>query len=338
MGNSADANERMATGRRRAVRSAPEGAAQAFIPGDIYYPEALKGGGFVMRSVVILAAAAVLGFFLLITALLAVQIIPTGEVGVLLTFGKAEAIMEPGLHIIVPIMNGMDRMKTTVQKYEVDATAASSDLQTVHATVAVNYRIPADRGKILALYTTFRNEHEYGIIAPLVQEVVKASTAKRTANELITNREAVKGAITNDLKAKLAGYNIEVVEVSITNFDFSPEFNKAIEAKMVAEQDMLKAQYELERKQIDVQRQIAEANATAISQVIQAGADAEARLIRAEAEAAAIRKITGEVNDLYIRYSFVQRWDGILPKVTGGNDVILDVSSYAGASPANNSG
>lgn len=330
----ADATER----KTRRVRADTYGEAQAFGPED-YDTAAREGGGVVvMRSVIILAAAAALGFFLLVLALLSVQIIPTGEVGILLTFGKAEAVMEPGLHIITPIMNGMDRMKTTVQKYEVDASAASADLQTVHATVAVNYRIPADRASILDLYTTFRNEHEYGIIAPLVQEVVKANTAKRTANELITNREAVKSAITNDLKAKLAGYNIEVVEVSITNFDFSPEFNKAIEAKMVAEQDRLKAQYELERKQIDVQRQIAEANATAISQVIQAQADAQARLIRAEAEAAAIRKITGEVNDTYIRYSFVQKWDGMLPRVTGANDVILDVSSYAGGAQGQNNG
>ncbi len=274
----------------------------------------------------------VLGFFLLVFLLVffPVRVVNAGEVGVLLEFGRVKEIWYPGLHLMIPFMNSVEMVSTQIQKFETDASAASSDLQVVQTTIAVNYRLPEDDASIQSLYENFRGNHEARIIAPVVQEVVKANTAKYTAGELITKRGELKSVIGANLKEKLKGYDIDVVEVSITNFDFSPEFNDAIEQKVVAEQNKLQAQFELEKKQIEVQKVIAEKNATATANVLEAEGEAKSKLIRAKAEAEAIETITKTVTDPYIRYYYVQKWNGQLPKVVGSGETIIDISQLLG--------
>lgn len=276
-----------------------------------------------------LAAFLVIGFFALIFLLIffPIRIINAGEVGVLLEFGKVKEIWHPGMHVFIPFMNDVVIMSTQIQKFEADASAASSDLQIVRTTIAVNYRLPQSDGAVQTLYENFRGDHEMRIIQPIVQEVVKSNTAKRTAAELITKRETVKQMITADLRERLAEYDIDLVAVSITNFDFSPEFNKAIESKVVVDQELLQAQLELEKKQVQVQQIIAEKNATATAMVIEATAQAQSQILRANAEAEAIKTITESLNDPYVRYLYVQKWNGQVPKVVGSDQNIIDISS-----------
>ncbi|MFH1327880.1 MAG: prohibitin family protein [Candidatus Bathyarchaeota archaeon] len=276
-----------------------------------------------------LAMFLVIGFFVLIFLLIffPIRVINAGEVGVLLEFGRVKEIWQPGVHLLIPFMNDVVTMSTQIQKFEADATAASADLQIVQTTIAVNYRIPSSDAGVQTLYENFRGDQEMRIIQPIVQEVVKSNTAKRTAAELITKRETVKQTITADLRERLAEYDIDLIAVSITNFDFSPEFNKAIESKVVVEQELQQAQLELQKKQVQVQQLIAEKNASAISMVIEATAQAESQVLRANAEAEAINTITQSLNDPYVRYLYVQRWNGQVPKVTGSGQNIIDVSS-----------
>ncbi len=267
-----------------------------------------------------------------------VRIINAGEVGVKLEFGRVVDVLEPNIHFVVPIMNDVKYLSTQIEKFETGASAASKDLQIVDTSIAVNYQINGDVNEIQSLYERFRGNHESRIIAPLVQEVVKANTAKFNAAELITERVELKTRIASDLKQKLSAYGIDVIEVSITNLDFSSQFNAAIEAKVVAEQTLQKEEIDLETKKIEVQKLVAQENATAEAKVIRAKAEATARVISAEAEAnatiiqaeaqkEAITKITSSITDPYIRYYYIQEWNGQLPKVMGGNDVILDLGS-----------
>ena len=281
----------------------------------------------------------VLGFFALVFLLVffPVRIVSAGEVGVLLEFGKVKEIWHPGLHLMIPFVNNVDTMSTQIEKFETEASAASSDLQVVQTTIAVNYRLPQNDASVQSLYENFRGNHESRIIAPLVQEVVKANTAKYSAAELISKREQLKSVIGSSLKEKLEQYDIEVVEVSITNFDFSPEFNSAIEQKVVAEQNKQQAQYELEKKQIEVQKTIAEKNASATGAVLEAQGEATSKLIKAKAEAEAIKTHTQTLNDPYVRYYYVSRWNGQLPKVVGSDENIIDISSLVGETADANS-
>jgi len=263
-----------------------------------------------------------IALFLLLSS---VRIIQAGEVGVKLEFGKVTEILHPNLYLVIPIMHDVKYMSTQIEKFETPASAASNDLQIVVTQIAVNYRISQDDADVQNLYERFRGNHEQRLIQPIVQEVVKANTAKFNAEELITKRVEVKERISEGLAEKLQTYGLIVEEVSITDLDFSPEFDAAIEAKVVAEQKLQKEQIDLRTKKVEVQKLIAERNASAIALVIQAEAEAEATVIKAEAEANAITKITTSLTDPYVRYYYVDQWNGQLPKVMGDNDLIVDL-------------
>jgi regulator of protease activity HflC (stomatin/prohibitin superfamily) len=267
--------------------------------------------------------------FLLISS---VRIINAGEVGVKTEWGKVVETLHPGMYLVVPLMNDVKYMSTQIEKYETPAGAASKDLQIVVTTIAVNYRISQDDEDVQDLWETFRGDHEQRIISPVVQEVVKANTAKTNAEELITKRVELKQRISKDLTEKLSSYGLIVEEVSITDLDFSAEFDAAIEAKVVAEQKLQKEQIDLRTKKVEVQRLIAEKNASATALVIQAEAEAESNVIKAEGEAEAIETITKSLNDPYVRYLYVTNWDGALPKVMGEQDLIIDLEELDGSS------
>jgi regulator of protease activity HflC (stomatin/prohibitin superfamily) len=282
-----------------------------------------------------LAVVSVAGVFVFLVALSSLVTINTGTVGVMLQFGEMKDVLMPGLHFVIPFITSVQSMSVQTMKYEVQASAASSDLQIVTSTIAVNYHIKDDRASVMYLFQQFRGDHESRIIAPFVQEAVKANTAKFSANDLIERREVVKLAIANALTEKLATYGITVDEVSITNFDFSPEFNQAIEAKVVVEQQKQQSQIELEQKMIEVQKLVVEQNATATAQIIQATADMEtakliaegnanATLTNAYASKQAIEMIQAVLSPEYVSYQYSQRWDGKLPYLmSGGNSGFL---------------
>jgi len=302
-----------------------------FMPGETIEFEHIKRrteeGGRAVLNIFKLILFAFIVLFLIFST---IKIVDVGSVGVKTQFGEVVGILHPGLHIVIPIMNDVRSLSTQIEKYEAKASSASKDLQDVQTQLAVNYRLSLNDSDIEDIYERFKGNHESRIIQPLVQEVVKSKTAQYTAEELITKRVAVKDNITEDLKTKLEAYGIEVAEVSITDFTFSEEFDKAIEAKVVAEQELQKEKIDLQTKQVEVQRTIAEKNASAVALVIEATAKANATIIQAEAEAKAIEKITGAISDPYIRYYYINQWDGVLPKVLGKEDIIIDIGNVTG--------
>jgi regulator of protease activity HflC (stomatin/prohibitin superfamily) len=257
-----------------------------------------------------------------------------GERGVLLTFGKpADVAIGEGLHTKIPYVQSVMMMNVQTLKYETEASAASKDLQIVSTKIAVNYKLVPESVPII-----FKNvglDYSNKIIQPSVQEVVKAATAKFTAEQLITDRESVKIEIQNALKDRLFTYNINVEQISITNFDFSTGFNAAIEAKAVAVQDALAqknklAQVEYEAQQVVAaangqrDKSIAEATGEAESIRLVAIANAEAVRIQGEGQAAAIKAMNEQLltSDRYIELQKAQRWDGALPNYMLGSNTL----------------
>jgi len=182
-----------------------------------------------MRKLIIVVGAGVIGAVLLFAFLDAsVVTINAGEVGVLLTFGQANPNpLEPGLHLINPFTQLVARVNVQTQLASQDAAAASSDLQDVTTTVAINYHVnPTDA---VNLYVHLGPGYADKIVGPAVQETIKQVAAHYSAAELITKRPAAKNEAT-----RLANYNIVVDAISITNFSFSNVFTQAIEAKVTA--------------------------------------------------------------------------------------------------------
>lgn len=259
-------------------------------------------------------AGLAVGFFLFVATLLllaGVGQIPAGTRGVVLRFGAPTSrILPEGIYLITPGVESVVQMSVQTEAYEADATAASNDLQVVHTKVTLNYAL--DPAQVVKVYTNLRQEYVQRIIKPAMQEAVKASTARFRAEELITRREAVKAAITEALRTRLLEHGITVDTVSLTDFDFSDEFTKAIESKVTATQLTLKAERDLQRIKLEAQQQIERA--------------------KAEAEALRVQKqqVTKELVDLRrieAQMRAIEKWDGRLPQVVTGSGPVplLDV-------------
>ncbi len=269
----------------------------------------LSVGRVVGAVVVVLLALIVLGG--------SIVVVQTGESGVVLTFGKAsEVVLDQGIHLKIPFVQKIVTINNRIVKTEVTTEAFSKDLQTVSTVIAVNYHI--NKSSSAAIYTEVGLGYEDVLITPAINEVLKAVTAQYTAQQLVGSRGDVSIQLDESLNAKLNEYGIFVDDLNIINWDFSEEYITAIEAKQVAEQNLIKTRTEQEQALVI-------ANTEAQKQVIAAQAEADKIKLLAEANAESNNIITASLNDMLIKYETIQKWDGALPKVSGGADTLIDV-------------
>lgn len=253
--------------------------------------------------------------------------VPAGYRGVLLTWGKpSDKILGVGLNFIIPFVQNIELMNVQLQKAESSEDSATKDLQQVTTTVAVNFRL--NPNMVNQIYSDLRQDYVSRVIKPNIEESLKAATALYTAEELISRRTEVKAALDNILAERLLIFNIEVVSVSLTDFQFSPSFKAAIEAKVTAEQQALEAKNKLEQIRYEAQQQIIQAEALKNATIAIALGDAQALIIEADATAAAIEVITSQMTAEYAQYLWLTQWDGELPAVVGSDSgLIIDLSS-----------
>jgi regulator of protease activity HflC (stomatin/prohibitin superfamily) len=273
-------------------------------------------------------------FALIIVALLGVAVfsqvavtVPPGHRGVLLTFGRVEdTILPEGLSLKMPFTQSVVFMNVQIQKAESVEATVTKDLQEVSTTVVVNFRL--NPGSVNTIYKDLREDYVSRVIEPNVEESLKATTPFFTAEELITKRAEVKATFDETLDERLSIFNIDVVSVSLTDFQFSKTFSDAIEAKVVAEQNALQAKNKLEQIRYEAQQLIIQAEAQKNATIAKALGDAQANVIAANATAEAISRITEQMTDEYALYLWLNQWDGKLPVVyTGdGQSLIIDIS------------
>jgi len=268
--------------------------------------------------VIIPAVTGLIIVIVLITA--SVKTIEAGHRGVLLHFGAVDTAvsLEEGLHFVVPFRDQVIPIEVRTQKVVVSSTSASKDLQEVSTEVALNFHIRPEAAQLL--YRQLGFDFDNRVILPAIQESVKQVTARFNAEELITKRETVKNQIEQQIQARLANYNIVLETLSITEFRFSTQFTKAIEAKVEAQQRALQAQNELLRIKIEANQTEAKAIGEQRAAIAQASGLKEANVLKAEGESAAIKIIDEQLKSSpsYLDWLKTQRWDGKLPLVTGG--------------------
>lgn len=253
-----------------------------------------------------IVAAVIIVLVLVIVGFNAFTTVKAGHSGVITTFGKvSDTVLGEGLHVKIPFVQDIVLIDNRVQKAEVACSAASKDLQTVSSTIAVNYKVLNSYSA--SVYKNIGMNYQEVIITPAIQECVKAVTAKFTAEELITNRQSIGDQMMELLKAKITDYGIDIQIFNITAFDFTAEYNAAIEAKQTAQQNALKAEQDLQRIKVEAQQTIEAAQA-----------EAEAYRLKSE-------QITPEI----ILMSYIEKWDGKLPTVASGDSgsMMLDISS-----------
>jgi prohibitin 1 len=199
-------------------------------------------------------------------------IINPGQAGVLSILGKAQdgALLE-GVHFKPPVISAVDVYDVTVQKFEVPAQSSTKDLQDLSARFAINFRLdPSEVVTIRRTQGTLANIVAK-IIAPQTQESFKIAAALRTVEEAITKRQELKNDFDEALDTRLDKYGIIVLDTSVVDLEFSPEFAKAVEEKQIAEQRARRAVYVAQ-----------EAEQTAQAEVNRAKGRAEAQRLLAE--------------------------------------------------------
>jgi len=228
-----------------------------------------------------------------------------GERGIVQNFGAVQdVVLGEGIHFKIPIMQTVAMMDVKIQKEVTDAAASSSDLQDVDLSVALNYHIIPNKANLV--YQTIGVDFKERIIDPAIQEVMKAVSARYTAEELITKRPAVSEEIQIGLTERLLESHISVDAFSIISFSFSQTFTDAIEDKQTAEQNALKAKRDLDRIKVEAEQTIAAATA--------------------EAEALRLQKMNIspdliELRKIEANLKAIEKWNGILPQVTGAGAI-----------------
>jgi regulator of protease activity HflC (stomatin/prohibitin superfamily) len=238
--------------------------------------------------------------------------VQAGHRGVVLYLGAVEnRVLGEGVHFVIPFAEQVIPLEVRTLKYQAEATAASNDLQQVQTVIALNYHLnPADVNKV---YQQLGPDYADRVIAPTIQESVKASVAKYNAEELITKRAIVKDVIANTIRNSLSAKDIVVETIFITDFKFSDAFSSQVEDKVVAFQKYLTELNNLRGIQVV-------ANQT----VVQAQAQAKANIAKASGESQAIKIITSQLRQdpQYLQWQAINRWNGQLPFSLGGQGAV----------------
>lgn len=260
-----------------------------------------------------------------------VRSVPTGQTGVVTTFGKVENYtLDAGIHFVAP-WRAVTKMDNRTQVATIEMQSFSSDIQEVKIKYTVNYQINKENAQVI--YKTIGTDYYNTVMTPKIQEAVKSVFARYNAEKLIESRGTLSREIEAILVDDLATYNIEVVTTSLEDIDFTDAFTNAVEAKQVAEQNKLRTTTEQETANIqaeaEAKRQVIKAQADADSSILAAKADAEVQKIGADAaeyagkKDAAILSAVGEQLNNYpnlIQYLYYQHWNGELPKTMLGDD------------------
>ncbi|HHO51427.1 MAG TPA: prohibitin family protein [Deltaproteobacteria bacterium] len=243
-------------------------------------------------------------------------VVDSGYMGVRTKWGSVDDTpVEAGLYWNMPFRDQIVPMDARVLKKESSATASSRDLQVVTTIIALNYRIERDKAAVVYSEIGRLADVDSRIIDPVLQEAVKTATARYNAEELITKRPEVKAAIVEYVTEVLARSNLIVVDLNIVNFEFDAQYQQAVEAKQVAEQQAQAATNDLRR--IEVEAKQAEASARG---------RANAMLVEAKAEAERQELLKGTVSDQLVELEAVRRWNGVLPQVTSGGGTLVELA------------
>ncbi len=196
---------------------------------------------------------ATIGIVALVLLFSSFYTIDAGERGVILRFGKITAIADEGLNVKIPFIDEVNKMSIRDRNLTLAVEASSSDIQSIAVDVALVYSL--NESEVGHIYQTYRNDIERILITPTLSEKINAIIAEYPIESFIEKRAEISNKIRAAFTTQVQGVGITVKSLLITNHDFSDEFNKAIEAKKVAEQNALRAKFTLEQKRLEAEAQ-----------------------------------------------------------------------------------
>ena len=226
----------------------------------------------------------IFGAVLLILSALSFTIIDTGERGVVLRMGEYRYVMSEGINFKVPLMDRVIKMSVRDTTYNSKLEVSSKDMQTIQVENTLIYTLNPD--KLGQIYKVYGTNYVDTVIKPTLAEVTNAVIAAYPIETFVEKRAEISQKISDAFVLKTQDSGIVVKSLLITNHDFSDEYNKAIEAKKVAEQGALKAKYDLEKTRLD----------------------AEAQTLKQKS-----------LNAMVLQEKAIDKWDGKLPQYMGNS-------------------
>ena len=223
-----------------------------------------------------------------------------GERGIKIRLGEVQSeSYGEGLHIIFPFIQKFKTMDVKTQRNTLTTAVYTKDIQQAKITYVINYNVQPD--KVNKLFQEVGMDYVSTILTPVVEGTIKDIIGKWNAQDLIANREKATGDILMKLQTSLKDNYINVTDFQMTEINYSDVFEKAIESKVTAEQEALKAK----------------------NKTVQVEEEAKQKVIAAEAEAKsmAIRARALSQNKSLVEYEAVQKWDGKMPQYMMGNSV-----------------
>ena len=256
-----------------------------------------------------LKTSGIIGIIVSVLALIcipfSVYTVDTGEVAVVKFRGQANYVREAGTYFDFWITNTFQKYDTKTQTISINTSTYSSDAQTMDIQMTVQYKIMSDQAiKIAEQYGSL--EALQSRIESVAIEKTKATLSSYKAMNIIADRASMSPLVEEAIKKAIdEKFYVDIQTVAMTNIDFSDAFEKAVEDKMIAEQQQLKANYENETK------------------IAKAKADAEAKVVQAEAEAKSNDLLEKSLTDKILRQMYLEKWDGKLPTTVAGTDSSL---------------
>ncbi len=241
---------------------------------------------------------------ILITALGSYFTVPAGSVAVKLRFGKIVDSYTEGIHVKIPFVDKVEKFSVRIKKDSFQTEAFSKDLQTVKLTLAINHRIQPDT--IISIYRNLGPDYTNTVLRPMVEEWTKAVLAKYSAEAVISNRVQVAQELDQILKSKMQEKQVIVSDIAITDFDFSPQFLKAVEEKQIAEQEAKRATNLVEKVKKEAEQKILQA-------------EAEAKSLRLQREVVSDNLI--KLRQVEAQLKAIEKWDGRMPTYMAGGEM-----------------
>ena len=221
------------------------------------------------------------------------SVIETGERGVVLRLGKYSGTLEEGLNIKFPLIDRVVKLPVRDTKYAAKLEVSSSDMQTISVEESLVYAL--NTKDVGSIYQKYGNKYEEILIKPTLAEITNSVIAAYPIEQFVEKRSEISDKINQRFPAKVKDSGIIVKSLSLTNHDFSDEYNKAIEAKKVAEQGALKAKYDLERVTLEAEAQL---------------------------------KKQKSLNSMVLQEKAIDKWDGKMPQYFSGKELPFIVQSH----------
>lgn len=295
-----------------------------------------------IKQFVVIGGIVILFIFCII-ALTGFYTVGNGERSVVLTFGNpSNTVYSEGLHYRIPFVQKVEIFDTKTQTLKFDNVnrqgtdseytsmfAASKDLQDVQVAIVINYKLK--ESDVLKTFKSYGSQHIYqsNVVEPIIREVVKSVSSRYTAEELVTKRTQYSKDVEVTLSEVLLTKSSMLEKFNVVNFEFSKSFSDAIELKVTAEQNALTSKNKLEQIKFEAEQNVATAEGLKKAKILNAEAENEAKILDAKANAESIRLIDEQLrkSPQYIEYYKLQKWNGALPKVTGGSSTLVSVDT-----------